>query len=356
MKNIAIVVPTIRSGGAEKQAALLAKNLSKRYQLLFIVFYGNIASSKTNASILEHNGLLRVYYLKGSFIRRTQELFKILKRNRIDVVFNYLTMIDVFGALIERMAGVNTIYNGIRNSRLPKGKIIFERLIHNHVVTGTVFNCYSGAEYFKKKGFKSKGCFVIQNCFKDISEPINRVDSSTKTIITIGRFVAQKDYNTSLKAILKLKQKGLPFHYNIIGFGDLENSIRTWIVEYGLQNDVTVFINPSNTQELLKKADIYLSTSIFEGTSNSVMEAMNWSIPVVATNVGDNEYLIKNNYSGFLCSIGDVEGLANALASLIKNHDLRNEMGKNGNNLLKEKFSETIFEQRYLQLLETGYV
>ena len=134
MKNIAIVVPTIRSGGAEKQAALLAKNLSKRFQLFFIVFYGDVAPSKTNRSILEQNNLLRVYYLKGSFIRRTQELFKILKSNKIDVVFNYLTMSDVFGAVVEKMAGVKIIFNGIRNSRLPRGKMIFERLCHNYIV------------------------------------------------------------------------------------------------------------------------------------------------------------------------------------------------------------------------------
>lgn len=52
---------------------------------------------------------------------------------------------------------------------------------------------------------------------------------------------------------------------------------------------------------MLDKADIYLSTSLFEGTSNSIMEAMNADLPIVATNVGDNGLLVKNEINGFLC-------------------------------------------------------
>lgn len=352
MKNIAILVPSLKSGGAEKQAALLAKLLSKNYQVYFFVFYGSVESSETNTLILKQGSSIRVYYLSGSSFIKTKELYRSLKSNKIDVVFNYLTYSDVCGAIIERMAGVGTIYNGIRNSRLPRLKMIFERFCHNHIVSGTIFNCYSGSNYFKSKGFKSKGCVVIQNCFPNIAEPITRINHSTNTIITVGRFVEQKDYQTSLKAIALLKQKGVSFHYIIVGYGELENSIRNWIDEYGINDNVTLFINPSNTQEILKSADIYLSTSIFEGTSNSIMEAMNWSIPVVATNVGDNECLIKNNHNGLLCPICDVEGLANSLAYLINNSQIRIEMGINGNKLLRDCFSEELFEQNYVSLLE----
>jgi glycosyltransferase involved in cell wall biosynthesis len=111
-------------------------------------------------------------------------------------------------------------------------------------------------------------------------------------------------------------------------------------------------LNPKNVQEILRSSDIYLSSSIFEGTSNSIMEAMNWSIPVVATNVGDNEYLVVNGCNGYLRPIGDAEGLAKSLACLIESIDKRNEMGQNGNSLLKDNFSEELFEQRYIGIIE----
>lgn len=57
------------------------------------------------------------------------------------------------------------------------------------------------------------------------------------------------------------------------------------------------------------------------------MEAMNWSLPVVATKVGDNDILVRNGESGFLHPIGDVEGMAVSLNTLIGDISLRNKMG-----------------------------
>jgi glycosyltransferase involved in cell wall biosynthesis len=352
MKKIVIFVPTIKSGGAEKQAALLAKVLSKKYLVSFVVFYGEVTPAKTNEDILRQSSSLKVYYLKGNYWRKTKEFIRIIKREQIDIAFNYLTFCDTYGAIMEKIAGVRTIYNGIRNSRLPKAKLFFERLCHNHISSGTVFNCYSGAEYFKQKKFNANKCIVVQNCFPNIAEPITRNNEDVVTIITIGRFVEQKDYETSLKTIALLKQKQIPLRYIIIGYGELYNDINKWISDYALQDDVSVLLNPKNVQEILSSSDIYLSSSIFEGTSNSIMEALNWSIPVVATNVGDNEYLVENSYNGFLKPIGDAEGLAKSLACLIENIEKRNEMGQNGNRLLKDNFSEELFEQRYIEIIE----
>lgn len=353
MKKIAIFVPTIKSGGAEKQAVLLAKLLSRKYLVSFVVFYGEVAPSKTNEDILSQSLSMKTYFLKGNYWKKTKEFIRIIKREQIDIAFNYLTFCDTYGAIIEKIAGVSTIYNGIRNSRLPKTKLFFERLCHNFISSGTIFNCYSGAEYFKQKNFNADKCIVVQNCFPNIADPITRnKKEDIVTIITIGRFVKQKDYETSIKAISLLKQKGLPFRYIIIGYGDFYNDIKKWISDYALQYDITVLLNPKNVQEILRSSDIYLSSSIFEGTSNSIMEAMNWSIPVVATNVGDNEYLVENGHNGFLRPIGDAEGLAKSLACLIESIKKRNEMGQNGNHLLREHFSEELFEQRYIEIIE----
>lgn len=85
-----------------------------------------------------------------------------------------------------------------------------------------------------------------------------------------------------------------------MGYGSLEAQIREWIKQYGIDDITTVYINPNNIAELLDQANIYISTSLFEGTSNSIMEAMNADLPIVATNVGDNGQLVQNRENGFL--------------------------------------------------------
>ncbi|MBO7272587.1 MAG: glycosyltransferase family 4 protein, partial [Bacteroidaceae bacterium] len=102
----------------------------------------------------------------------------------------------------------------------------------------------------------------------------------------------------------------------------------------------------------VRDADIYLSTSLFEGTSNSIMEAMNWSLPVVATNVGDNNHLVIDGVNGTLHPIGDAKGMAESIANLLTNYELRKEYGLASNKNLRENYSMEIFEKRYLKLIE----
>lgn len=350
MKQIAIFIPSIKSGGAEKQAVLLAKCLSVHYVVHFIVYHGEMAPYEPNIKILSECQYYTLLNLKGGHWSKIKQFYRILKDNKVECIFNYLTFCDVVGTVIERFAGVNRIYNGIRNSRLPKGKFFTERFIHNYIATATIFNCYSGRDYFGELGFSNKKCLVIPNGFPGIQNPVKRNQSSVPRIITVGRFVQQKDHETAIRAISLLKHH--LFRFLIVGYGNLERNVRNWVNQYHIEDITTIYINPSNTQELIKSADIYLSTSLFEGTSNSIMEAMNWSLPVVATNVGDNNFLVKEEQSGFLHPKGDAEGIANSLERLLADAELRKRMGEMGNAILHEQYSMEQFENRYVDLVE----
>lgn len=352
MENIAIFVSTLGSGGAEKQAALLAQVLAKHYNVHFVALYGDAETSDLVTGILS-KAKVRVYPLMGPQKEKFGEYAKILKENDVFCAFNYLTKCDFWGAIIEKRCGVKLIYNGIRNSKLDGYKTILERISHNFVATGTIFNCYSGEAAFLKKGFKKSKCITIPNCFPDIAEPISKTTLEKPHIITVGRFHPQKDYETAIKAIALLKKSYKDFVFDICGYGALEEQIRVWVKQYGIE-DVTVFhIRPNNIPELLQKADVYLSTSLFEGTSNSIMEAMNWCLPIVATNVGDNYMLINDGENGFLTEIGDADALASNIRKLIVEPHLRFSMGVNSNEHLRNNYSMEIFEERYLNLIKS---
>ena len=132
----------------------------------------------------------------------------------------------------------------------------------------------------------------------------------------------------------------------------LEAQIREWVEQYGIKDRTDIHIKPNNVSELERNADIYISTSLFEGTSNSIMEALNWSLPVVATNVGDNDHLVIDGVNGYLHPIGDATGLTTSLCKLLDSVELRNQMGVRSNQNLRENYSMEIFEKRYLDLIE----
>ncbi len=349
-KRIVVFIPTIKAGGAEKQAALLASSLSKFHLLYFVSFYGRKDESPLVREILEE-AQVNIIYLRGNFINKTVTFYSFLKDNKINVCFNYITLCDVLGCLIEKLAGVKLVYNGIRNSRLAPIKFMCEWIAHNYIADYTVFNCYSGAKYFANKGFSKRKIKVISNCFPHINAPIVRDNLiKKKRIITIARFQPQKDYETAVHAIAETKKYIKDFEFIIIGHGRLEPEIRKWVKDYNLEDCTTIYVAPHNVQEILKSADVYLCSSLYEGTSNSIMEAMNWSLPIVATNVGDNNLLIQDNYNGYLVEVGEYIRLARSIVNLLENDQLRIEMGLRGNERL-HLFSLEHFVANYSKLL-----
>lgn len=347
--RIAILIPTLKPGGAEKQAALLASILSDENDVNVISLWGKKNLSPFIKEILDDSHV-RVHYLSGKSLYKWIEFYKLLKKYHIEVAFNYLTSSNVIGSVIEKMVRVKIVFNGIRNSRLTPIKTILEWFAHNFIADYTIYNCQSGAEHFEKLGFRKNKTIVIHNCFPNISQPVKRTDKDIKIIITVGRFEAQKDYLTAIKSIAELRKKRKDFIYNIVGHGSLENRVREWVKEYEISDCTNIFIAPNNVQEILRSADIYLSTSLFEGTSNSIMEAMNWSIPIVATNVGDNSILVKHNESGYLSEIGDVVSLSQNMEQLLSSYQKRLCMGLRGNSML-HTFSQENFRKRYCELL-----
>ena len=352
MKTIAILIPSLKPGGAEKQATLLATVLDKHYNVDMYLLYGVEQAAPQNMELLSDTKV-HVHSLTGNTISKIFQLKKVLKSKKTDVLLNYLTSCDVIGAIAGRMAGVRKIYGGIRNARVEWSKMIADKIAHNYIASGSIYNCYSGAEYFTKKGYKEDRNVVIPNCFLGISEPIIREDREAKHIVTVGRFVPQKDYKTIIRSIAYLKDLRQDFVMDIIGYGIEEENIRGWIKEYGVEDYINIHIRPDNVQDIVRDADIYLSTSLFEGTSNSIMEALNWSLPVVATNVGDNDHLVIDGVNGTLHSIADAEGMAKSLAVLLNSVELRNDYGIRSNQNLRENYSMEIFEKRYLQLIES---
>ena len=350
MKAISILVPTIDSGGAEKQAVLLAIQLSKRYDVHLIVLYGGHAEYKTNSDMLSSSPV-HVHKLSGNLIAKVRHIKKFLMNTKTSVLFNFLSLPDVIGSYIGHKLGIK-VYNGIRTTRLESKKECFERYAHNHWATGTIYNCYSGAEYFGAKGFNADKNIVIPNGFPSIAHALNRPPKQLKIIITVGRFDAAKDYETIIKSASMLQRND--WRLCIVGYGVLEAQIRGWVKDYGIEDRTDIHIKPDNVAELEHNADIYISASIYEGTSNSIMEAMNWSLPVVATNVGDNNYLIIDGENGYLHQVGDVIGIVESLNRLLDSTELRNRMGTNGNGRLRENYSMEIFEKRYVELIEKG--
>lgn len=349
MNSVLILTNTLKAGGAEKQSIYLFKALRKIFDTHLLVYYSNQKDQRM-LDLFPDETKEDIIYLSGNHLKKLKFLYKLFKQNPETICISYLATTNTINAFIGNVAGVKIRIGGIRNSKFVWYKKIIQKHLHNHWLSCSVFNNHNGFDELTAQGFKKEKGYVIFNC---IEVPDYKYKENIKkiNILTVGRFVEQKDYHTAFLAVKKLVKENVDIMYTIVGQGHLENELRAYVSKIEMDKNVEFIINPPNVDDYYKRADIYLSTSLFEGLSNSIMEAMSFGLPVVATDVGDNKYLVKENETGYLLPIKDEAGISNKLLNLIKDPGLRIEMGKNGYNHIKENFSIDKFSNEYLKLI-----
>lgn len=352
MQNIAIFCKTLLKGGAEKQALILLKLLSEENKNVILI---NWSSDKVDPEHLTYidNNSLKYFALKGNCLKKYFHFLKIIRREQISIVLSYLTLVNFIAGTSKLFLKDVVIVGGIRNERLPYYKFLFERWVHNNLNDASVFNNFSAKHKFEERGFKSDKIFVIHNAIES-----NQVFTRTREqrsdirIVTVSRFVEQKDFRTSLNSFKNLIDRNIskPISYYLVGYGPLEQEIRSLAENMKIMNRIKIIINPANIPDILNECDIYLSTSLFEGLSNSIMEAMLAGLPVIATDVGDNKYLINNGFNGYLVPCRDINLIVTKLEFLVESLEVRYEFGNNSRSIIEKEFSREKLLQNYREL------
>ena len=149
-------------------------------------------------------------------------------------------------------------------------------------------------------------------------EKSTQIDDELK-IISVGRCHWKKGYTFALDAMAILKEKNTNFHYTIIAVGKDEENILYQINDLGLKKNVT-FINGLQHKEVIKQvsnSNLFLLSSVEEGISNAVLEAMALGIPVISTDCGGMGEVIRNSENGFIVPIRDAASMAGTIRKFI---------------------------------------
>jgi glycosyltransferase involved in cell wall biosynthesis len=108
-------------------------------------------------------------------------------------------------------------------------------------------------------------------------------------------------------------------------------------------------LSQHETRRLMYASDILLNTSISEGMSGAILEAMAESLPIIATCNSGNAALVDNNENGFLVKLDDQEDLIEKLMRLISDKELQNNMGAKGRDKVEKYYTP---EQEIVRLLK----
>src|ERR1041385_6956926 len=179
-------------------------------------------------------------------------------------------------------------------------------------------------------------------------------------ILSVGRLIEFKGFRDLIAACAELKRRGIQFECEIIGDGPLLGELQEAITAAGLDGIVQLpgALPQEEVVRRLVDCDVFALASIVDGKGardvlpTVILEAMATARPVVSTRLAGIPEMVCNGESGGLVNPGDVQGLANALESLLRDQQLRVRLGAAGRRNVEEKFDVDKTAAQLLGLVE----
>lgn len=179
-------------------------------------------------------------------------------------------------------------------------------------------------------------------------------------LIYVGRLHEQKGLDVLLQALRQLSRRG-PTHdicLQVLGDGPLRDQLRQLAGQLGIAHQVEFLGQTDRVLEHLQQADIFVLPSRAEGISNALLEAMALGLPVVVSNIPGNVDVVEHEKNGLHFSVEDPESLAQTLASLLDQPELREQLGGAARQAVEDCYSLRYVADRYIaiyrELISTG--
>lgn len=199
-------------------------------------------------------------------------------------------------------------------------------------------------QYLLRQGIKRKSLVRIPSGLRDIPSsilPVPRAGSMPPRSFTfgmLGRFSEEKNHAMFLRAADIIHRENASVRFIIAGAGPLMHDVKQTVLVLGL-TDVTDFPGYQRVDDFFRTIDVYVMCSRIENLPYSILEAMAYGRPVLATRVGGIPDLVEDHTTGRLVDLDDAGGLATAMRELVADPETVVRMGAAGRRKLEGGFT-----------------
>lgn len=356
--TVVIVVSNLEYGGAQRQIVALANHVDRdRFDLHVCSLSDYVPLASRLDSADSHLHVIRKRFkFDFSVVPR---LARLLRRLRADIVHGYLFDAELAARLAGRLAGTAAVGNSERNTdyAVKRIQLVAHRLTRRGV-DFYVANSGAGAR-FSQRVFRNprRWYYTVHNGVDtELFRPRDRVaarralglEDDEFVVGMFGSFKEQKNYELLFVTMRALLDRHPRTRLLLVGdelAGGLHGSseYKRRMLELAERLDLhgrTVFAgNRDDVENLYPACDVTALPSLFEGTPNVALESMASGVPVVATAVSDNPYVVREGETGYLVALGDSESFCERLLLLARDRALREEMGRAARRWVESEFS-----------------
>lgn len=176
------------------------------------------------------------------------------------------------------------------------------------------------------------------------------ISENTKIIGTVGRLAEVKDQSSMIEAFEVVGRHYSDSVLMLVGDGPLKSELQQFAADKNLEGKVIFTGTRSDVPELLNLFDVYLLTSLSEGTSVSLLEAMASGVPPVVTDVGGNPSVVSNGINGFIVKPKDTVNMSKNIINLLENVKLCETVINNAIITVRQNYSSNNMLDRYASI------
>ena len=362
-KNICFLLGSFQTGGAENNVLQILKNLDNTKYNPHIAVFNNSGSLKKDFYDLN----IPIYYSNNFKYKLCKKLFhrfkvfsfsQFLNKNNIDILHIHLTGCFIFGIISAYLANIPSkiiTWHNIYDNSQRKWRSLNDLLNHLKGFTQVKIASMLSKEIIAVSNkVKKRNCSFFNVPLNKVTVVHNGIDISRfnkKTynenekniknfeIVAVGALQRQKGYFIMLDAVKEIIKKYPFIILKILGRGPDEEKIKKYICNNKLSDNVLLLGNRNDVPSILFKSDLFLMTSLWEGFSIALLEAMAVGLPIIATDVGGNSEAINNNVNGIIVPIKKSQSVIDSIDFLISNKSIREKLGKQAYKDLNSKFT-----------------
>lgn len=351
MAKIVGIISFMNAAGAQEALLRVSRGLRARghdMEVWFLYEEDSIHANEPHIRVFEHKTRLTPLEYVKVFLRLRSEL----KAAAPDSVVGFLPLGNVFGMTAAYLAGVPWRVASQRAPGPTFGKAM--RILDRYLGASSVYQkivCVSDAvrrsfhdyapEYRKKLSVVHNGIeWTPSDASKEEARRILGLAPDAFIFGAIGRMKVQKNYFFMLDAFAGTSNGILA----IAGDGMLRPELEQHARKLGIENRV-LFMGALDRQEIrhfLKAMDVFVQTSLYEGQSNAVLEAMHAGLPMVLSDIPEQRETVVNE-AGDACSLlaplGDLPAWQKALQELETWPEVRTALGEGATRHVNARFT-----------------
>ncbi|MFQ3650263.1 MAG: glycosyltransferase [Gemmataceae bacterium] len=309
--TVAHVTQGLEVGGQEKLLVEFAKYADQsRFQLHFI----SLTTAGPLAEELQTAGwpVTALHLREGLRPEAVGILARLFAQLRAKIVHTHDERPNIYAAPAAWLVGARCIHS--RHSQASKLSVRQRWLVRASSEANEVFVCISqdSARQAIAQGIAARRVLVIRNGI-DLNRFAYQGPNPSGPAVLVARLAPEKDVGTLIEAAALLRQQLPDFRLEIAGDGPCRAH---WQAQAAPLGETVRFLGMvREVPALLRRARLFVLSSLTEGISLTLLEAMACGLPIVATRVGGNPEVVTSGETGFLVPPGDPVALAKAIAT-----------------------------------------